>query len=161
MFCFIATAILFSWLKLSIWNQVMLHLNHSVALHFTEFFCRCKNSHNSWINIILILELDELDEGSLSWMIFRHDKYYNNIDIIGIAESIWNSKTKSALLQNISELLQIWDKMSTLFYCNDFQQILDSDQNIMIQVKFWRFLWKHQSVLMTYPCKYCQNADSQ
>ena len=53
-------------------------------------------------------------------MIFRHDKYYNNIDIIGIAESIWNSKTKSALLQNISELLQIWDKMSTLFYCNDF-----------------------------------------
>lgn len=82
MFCFIATAILFSWIKLSIWNQVMLHLNHSVALHFTEFFCRCKNSHNSWINIILILELDELDEGSLSWMIFRHDKYYNNLTLL-------------------------------------------------------------------------------
>ena len=60
----------------------MLHLNHSVALHFTEFFCRCKNSHNSWINIILILELDELDEGSLSWMIFRHDKYYNNLTLL-------------------------------------------------------------------------------
>lgn len=118
--CFIATAILFSWIKLSIWNQVMLHLNHSLALHYTEFFCCCKNNRNSWINIILILELDELDEGSLSWMIFRHDKYYNNIDIIGIAESIWNSKTKSALLENISELLQIWGKMSTLFYCNDF-----------------------------------------
>ena len=82
MFCFIATAILFSWIKLSIWNQVMLLLNHSVALHFTEFFCRSKNSHNSWINIILILELDELDEGWLSWMIFRHDKYYNNLTLL-------------------------------------------------------------------------------
>ena len=60
----------------------MLHLNHSLALHFTEFFCRCKNSHNSWINIILILELDELDEGWLSWMIFRHDKYYNNLTLL-------------------------------------------------------------------------------
>lgn len=82
MFCFIVTAILFSWIKLSIWNQVTLPLNHSLALHYTEFFCWCRNNHSSWINIILILELDELDEGSLSWMILWHDKYYNNLTLL-------------------------------------------------------------------------------
>lgn len=82
MFCFIATAVLFCWIKLSIWNQVMSPLNHSLALHYTEFFCCCRNNHSSWINIILILELDELDEGSVSWMILRHDKYYNNLTLL-------------------------------------------------------------------------------
>lgn len=82
MFCFIATAVLFCWIKLSIWNQVMSPLNHSLALHYTEFFCCCRNNHNSWINIILILELDELDEGSVSWMILWHDKYYNNLTLL-------------------------------------------------------------------------------
>lgn len=81
-FVFIATAILFNWIKLSIWNQVMSHFNHSLALHYTQFFCCCKNNHNFWINIILILEWDELDEGSLLWMILWHDKYYNNLTLL-------------------------------------------------------------------------------
>ena len=60
----------------------MLRLNHSLALHYTEFFCCCKNNHIPWINVILILELDELIEASLSWMILWHDKYYNNLTLL-------------------------------------------------------------------------------